>query len=231
MKVVITSATEKEVRLIKQAINPAYTNVDQNSKFLVSFHESGVGILASCFSISRLIFEKKPDLIIQAGIAGTFTDELTHGKVVAVKDEVAADMGVEENGDFNDLFDLNFLEKNAFPFLNKKLSNANIEKLNYLKLALVSGITINEITTRKERVGQYKRKYNPSVESMEGSSLHYCCLQTSTSFIQIRAISNQVGERDKSKWQFNESIENLTKVVLLYIDQLSEQSNLSTKEK
>jgi len=218
MKIVITAATEKEIILIKQAISPEYTK--SNSKVLVSFHVSGIGILSSCFSISKLIFDQHPDLIIQTGIAGTFNNHFSLGKVVVVKEEIAADTGVEENGRFKDLFDLNLQNENAFPFFNKKLVNTNLEKLNYLNLDEVRAITINEITTRLERIVQYKDKYNPAVESMEGASLHYCCLQTSTSFIQIRAISNYIGERDKSKWEIKNSLQNLKSNILLYIDQL-----------
>lgn len=218
MKVVITSATEKEIILIKQAINPVYTS--NNPKFTVSFHQSGVGILASSFSISKLIFEHHPDLIIQAGIAGTFDTENALSQVVAVKEDIIADTGVEENGRFNDLFDLGLQNQHSFPFSNKRLINNELEKLNLLKLGEVTGITINEITTRPERILQYKYKYNPAIESMEGASLHYCCLQTHTSFIQIRAVSNYVGERDKSKWELKNTLQNLTSTILLFIDEL-----------
>lgn len=218
MKVVITAATEKEIILIKQAIDPAYTS--DNAKPTVSFYVSGVGILASCFSITKLIFKQQPDLIIQAGIAGTFNNYAPLGKVVVVKEEIAADTGVEENGRFNDLFDLNLQNENSFPFSNKKLVNTNIKKLNYLNLDAVTAITVNEITTRPERIIQYKDKYNPAIESMEGASLHYCCLQTSTSFIQIRALSNYIGQRDKSKWEMKDALQNLKGTILLYINQI-----------
>jgi futalosine hydrolase len=52
-----------------------------------------------------------------------------------------------------------------------------------------------------------KHKYNADVESMEGAALHYVCIQKNIPFLQIRGISNQVGERDKSKWQFKEAIQ------------------------
>lgn len=217
MKVVITSATAKEMLPIKEAINLKYHDT---AEFAVSFHVSGVGILSSCFSISRLIYERKPDLIIQAGIAGTFNEKVTLSKVVVVKEEVLGDTGVEENGTFKDLFDINLQSKYLFPFSNKRLINPEIEKLNYLKLDEVTGITINEITTRLPRINQLKTKYNAEIESMEGASLHYCCLQSSTSFIQIRAISNYISERDKSKWEFKNTFKNLSNTVLLYIDQL-----------
>lgn len=219
MRVVIVSATEKEILLVKQAINADYLGNDTRLK--VSFIESGVGILPSCFSLSKLIFEQRPDLIIQAGIAGTFDYKVALGEVVIVKEEILADTGVEENGTFKDLFELNLLNENFFPFTNKKLINPTIKKLNFLHLKAVTGITINEITTDLQRIQQYKTKYNADIESMEGASLHYCCLQASASFIQIRAISNYIGERDKSKWKFKEAFKNLSDTVLLYLNHLN----------
>jgi futalosine hydrolase len=55
---------------------------------------------------------------------------------------------------------------------------------------------------------------------MEGASLHYVGRETGIPFIQIRSISNYVGERDKSKWLLKESIEGLNKVLLQYVDKL-----------
>lgn len=222
MKVVVTSATEKEIIQIKQTINSAFTL--NNPDFRVLFYESGIGILSSCFSIAKLIFEEKPDLIIQAGIAGTFNNEMPLSSIAAVKEEIAADTGVEENGKFNDLFDLKLQNKDLLPFKNKRLINTELAKLNYLRLNEVTGITVNEITTRPERIAEYKSKYHPAIETMEGASLHYCCLQTSTSFIQIRAISNYIGERDKSKWELKNTLKNLSETILLYIDYLYEMN-------
>jgi futalosine hydrolase len=59
---------------------------------------------------------------------------------------------------------------------------------------------------------------------MEGAALHYVCLQTGVPFIQIRCISNYVGERDKSKWKFNEAFDSLTDVVLRYLGMLAQAS-------
>lgn len=224
MKVVITSATEKETIQIKQSLNPLFAR--ENESLQVSFHESGVGILSSCFSIAKLIFQQKPDLVIQAGIAGTFDNNQPLGKVVAVKDEILADLGVEENGVFKDLFDLNLQQENVFPFTGRKLANPFLAALNYLQLEEISGITINEITTQPARIEALKTKYHPVIESMEGAALHYCCLQTSTPFLQVRAISNYIGERDKTKWNFKDSFENLSEIIKKYLDHLYRNQSL-----
>ena len=138
-----------------------------------------------------------------------------------MKSEYLGDTGVEENGVFKDLFDLQLASQNELPFANKSLDNIDLKKWNITALPTVTSVTINEITTRQERIAQLSQKYNPEIESMEGASLHYCCIKTGVPFIQIRAISNHVGERDKRKWAIGEAFKNLSKTVVEYIDQLN----------
>ncbi len=215
MKVVITSATNFETDRIIQNLHPAFTKGLQ-----VTFHVSGVGILSTCYSLTSMIYEQKPNVIIQAGIAGSFDKTIALGSVVAVKEECVGDIGVEEKGLFNDVFDMKFEDANAFPYTGGKFINPHLSQLNLLQLGEVTGITINEISTRPKRIEKLKSKYNPVVESMEGAALHYVGLQMQVPFIQIRAISNYVGERDKAKWRFNEAFENLSNTILQYIGEL-----------
>ena len=39
-------------------------------------------------------------------------------------------------------------------------------------------------------------------------------------FLQIRAVSNYIGERDKEKWKMKEAINNLNQTILKYVDKL-----------
>ena len=58
-----------------------------------------------------------------------------------------------------------------------------------------------------------KTKFSPDVESMEGAVLHYVCLKENVSFLQLRSISNFVGERNKEKWKFKESVISLNEAL------------------
>jgi futalosine hydrolase len=100
------------------------------------------------------------------------------------------------------------------------LPNPHLQKLNFLRLRAVTGVTVNEITTRKERITQLIKKYQPVTETMEGAALHYVCRSMNIPFLQMRTISNYVGERDKSKWMMKESLDNLNQTVLKYVDKL-----------
>jgi futalosine hydrolase len=217
MRVVITSATVNEWAGVNGNIIPLYTG--ESSRLQVSFHKSGVGVLATSFSLSKLIVEVQPDLIIQVGIAGTFDAERI-GKVVVVKEEYLGDLGVEEKNQFRDVFDLKLEGATEYPFLKKRLTNPWLDKFNLLKLSEVSSVTVSEITTRQERIHQLQKKYNAEIESMEGAALHYVGLLTNTPFIQLRSISNVVGERDKKNWKLDDALSSLTNTTLKLLDRL-----------
>lgn len=218
MRVTITAATVGEWMPSFLELNTLYTA--DSLRFKVHFHQSGVGMLASAVSLTRMLIEDKPDLVIQAGIAGCFDQKMQLGKVVVVADEMLADMGVEEDGRWKDIFDLK-LEKSSYPpFERRKLPNPWLEKFNLLKLPAVTGVTVNTITTGKEKIHQLVKKYDPVIESMEGAALHYACLQAGTPFLQVRALSNYIGERDKSNWLLKESIVNLNQALVKLVDKL-----------
>ena len=218
MKIVITAATTGEWMPTFLDINTLYTH--ESERFKIIFHQSGVGMLATSVSLMKLIAEEKPDLIIQAGIAGTFKQKKKLATTVVVKEETIADMGVEEDKEWKDIFDLKLEKANYYPFEKRKLPNQWLKKFNLLKLPEVKAITINEISTNILRIEQYRKKYAPVIESMEGAALHFVCREMNVPFIQIRSLSNYVGERDKSKWLLKESIAVLNKTLLLMIEKL-----------
>ncbi len=117
-------------------------------------------------------------------------------------------MGINEKNKFITLFEAGFMNKTDFPFEDGWLVNNN-KLIEELVLAKATGITINKITDDATTIEMMNRKFNADVESMEGAAFHYVCLQQNISFLQIRSISNYVGERDKSKWKIKEAIINL----------------------
>jgi futalosine hydrolase len=216
MRVIISAATVGEWMPSFLNVNALYTGESQRLK--LQFHQSGIGMLGSCFALTKLALEDKPDLIIQVGIAGTFDNQIELGSVVAIDEETIGDLGVEEDGKWKDLFDLKLEKSSYHPFEKRKLPNQWLSKYNLLGLKEVNGITVNEISTNPDRIQKLIKKYNPAIESMEGAALHYVARETNIPFIQIRAISNYIGERDKANWQMKLAIDNLNQTLLQYID-------------
>ena len=86
---------------------------------------TGVGSLATAYLLTKMIKDHKPDLIIQAGIAGGFDTQLALGEVLIVKRDRIADLGVEEKGQWKDLVDLGLAHENDTPFNDGWLVNEN----------------------------------------------------------------------------------------------------------
>ncbi|HRQ51240.1 MAG TPA: futalosine hydrolase [Agriterribacter sp.] len=145
------------------------------------------------------------------------------GTVVMIREEVMGDLGVEEDGRFRDIFDLNLEAENAFPFSGRMLINPHRKLMESIKLPAVRGVSVNEITTGAARMQQLIEKYGAVMESMEGAALHYVCLREAVPFIQLRAVSNFVGERDKTRWRMEEAIDHLNRELIVVVHQFQHQ--------
>lgn len=167
---------------------------------------TGVGLMPSTYAIMQMIARLKPDLIIQVGIAGSFNPTLVLGTAVTIRQEMLADMGVYETDGYHDIFELGLAEENVPPFEQGAIVNHHDHLIESASLPAVSAVSVNEISTSAEKINVFAEKYKADIESMEGAALHYVCAMQQIPFIQIRGISNLVGERDKTKWKIPESM-------------------------
>ena len=87
---------------------------------------TGIGLTASTYSISKRLHINKPDLVIQAGVAGCFSKNIPLGGVVAVKQDTIADQSVIELNELKTLFDLKLVPQNMFPFSKGWLVNPEL---------------------------------------------------------------------------------------------------------
>lgn len=180
----------------------------------------GVGVPSTLYHLQKRIQQADYDYIIQAGIAGSFNNEMELGKVVLVEQDCFADLGIEEKGLYTPIFETPFLDKEEFPFTGGWLINPEVALLKS-NLQKVKAITVNKISDSIIQQQQFIHSFHAAIESMEGAALHYVCLQEKIPFIQIRAVSNYTGERNKSKWKIKEAVQNLCAELNLLINQLT----------
>lgn len=185
---------------------------------------TGVGSLATSYALARQIGRSRPAVVIQAGIAGCLTDKKP-GEVLVVSEEVLADLGVWEDQRFKSLFEMKLADPDNFPFSGGRLVNPNTSLLALAGLEPVRGMTVNEITTEGERIRWHQQNTFAVVESMEGGPLHYVCLQTDVPFLQVRAVSNAVGVRDKTKWNIPLAIARLNEELVLLLEKLEKEKS------
>ena len=208
MQILLIAATATEIE--------PFTIVNNRVDTLIT----GVGVPATVYHLQKRIHQIDYDFIIQAGIAGSFSNEMELGKVVLVKQDCFADVGIEEKGNYTPIFNTDFTDKDEFPLADGWLMNTD-DNLKYSNLPKAKAITVNKISDSVLQKKQFIQTFRADIETMEGAALHYVCLQEHIPFLQIRSISNQVGERDKTKWKIQEAIENLNKELSILINRLT----------
>jgi futalosine hydrolase len=196
MNLLVVAATDSEIK-------PFIEN-NKSADVLIT----GVGIPATVFHLSKKLAQKEYDLVIQAGIAGSFNNELVAGRVAMIATDTFGDIGIDEKGNFKTLFETGLAHENDFPFSFGWLLNEH-EYFTHPSLSVAKGITVNKIMDDEIQIKRMQEKFGADIESMEGAAFHYVCLQQKIKFLQLRGISNITGERDKTKWKMKEAIINL----------------------
>ena len=198
MKILIVAATIAEIESMKMNINSGQV------RFLVT----GAGIVSTAYTLTKLLAKEKFDLVVNAGIAGSFSEKFPLGSVVHVTEDCFADSGAEDDERFIHISEMGF-EGDEFPFRKKFIKNKVAFKNEALmQLPEVSGITVNKVHGNEESISKVKSLFNPDVETMEGAAVMYVCMKEKIPCIQVRGISNYVEKRDKSKWNIQAAIKN-----------------------
>jgi futalosine hydrolase len=203
MYILLVAATENEIRTTSGWLSSVKGSTNEHE---VEVLITGVGSAATSYALTRQLLWRSPEMVIQAGIGGSFKKDYPPESVVFIREEVFADLGVFEHDGFTDVFDLGLSADNDHPFSNRFLVNSQLDPWIKYGLPFVRGATINCISSTHKQIEAIKNKYDPVIESMEGAALHYACLMEHIPFIQLRAVSNFVGERDKNKWNMIEAI-------------------------
>lgn len=205
MKILVTAATQEEIA--------PFLKWNTNIEVLIC----GIGIPSTVYCLTKKLLQVKYDLVIQAGIAGTFSKKIKNGDVVTVEQDVFADIGAEEKKRFKTIFQLGFGDENKFPYRKGCLVNTS-EIFQASDLKKVKAATVNKISGRRKQTKQLKAIFDADIESMEGAAFHFVCLQQNIQFFQLRCISNKVGERDKTKWEIAKAIKNLNQELIKLIN-------------
>jgi futalosine hydrolase len=208
MQILIVAATEQEIE--------SFAGQKPDTDMLIT----GVGVPATLYHLHKRLQQVDYDLIIQAGIAGSFNSAVNLGSCFLVKQDCFADLGMEEHGKFTPLFDYGFMDKNAFPYSNGWLINTH-PLLNKSPLPVVNAVTVNKVSDSALQKQQFVANYGAGLESMEGAALHYVCLQEHIPFLQLRSVSNYVGDRDKTNWRVQAAIENLNNALRKLLQQVT----------
>jgi futalosine hydrolase len=205
MKLLITAATTDEL-LTAQQVTAVYPHIECIS--LVT----GIGVAATVYHTLKYLQAERFDFVLNIGIAGSYNPNFAPGDVCWVTKEYFGDSGVRTLSGFSTLFDENILNANTFPFSDGAL-HAPISFRHFpagINFPTATGLTVQTVSGEQQQIKERCTRYAPDVETMEGAAFFYVCLQEKLPFVALRAISNRVEPRDKSKWNIPLALTNLS---------------------
>ncbi|MEP6615855.1 MAG: futalosine hydrolase [Ginsengibacter sp.] len=202
MKILLLAATKMEILPFLKRTPAEY------GTHTVEVLIGGIGIASTVFHLTDKLCHSRFDIVIQAGIAGSFTKKIKKGTVVVVARDAFAGPAIEEKDEYKILIS----PDKEGQSLTNGLLNSN-EILKQVQLPVVNALTTDILTDKKNKNKRLQKKFEASIESMEGAAMHYVCILRNVPFLQIRSISNMVGVRDKSKWNIKDAVKNLDKTL------------------
>jgi futalosine hydrolase len=223
MKILIVVATAPEIapllgRLQYVAGNEGNQGFKLNNSW-ITVVTTGVGMAATAAETAFHLGRFNYDLIINAGICGAFNRDLKIGDVVNVQRDCIPELGVEDHDKFISAFDLGIEDRNQNYYRNGWLELLSYSKA-FSHLKKCSGLTVNTGTGSVETISQLE-KFGADVETMEGAGFVRAAKQQTVAAVQIRAVSNYVEPRDRSKWNLPLAIANLNEVLYTELNALT----------
>ncbi|MBR5856496.1 MAG: futalosine hydrolase [Bacteroidales bacterium] len=227
-RVLITAAEQEEITCAQQAYR-AY-EYPLKDVLEVEFMLTGIGTTSTCYRLTKKIIEAAHDgkpynLVINIGIAGSYSFNDTPqekalfpmGSTAVIGKEYFGDLGFETLFGFQTLFQYDILDADLFPFKGGALHRVKLDgKIEeYLKNYREGvGVTVQTVTGGAERRDELIRQFAPHIESMEGAAVYYVCLQEGIPFFELRTVSNEVGEKEREKWNTPMALESLRRAMI-----------------
>ncbi|MEU5342110.1 futalosine hydrolase [Streptomyces sp. NPDC020766] len=146
------------------------------------------------------------DLVVSAGIGGGFQPGAPVGSLVLADEITAADLGAETADGFVPVTELGFGAVTHRP--PQSLVRA---------VAAVTGartgavLTVNTVTGSADRAAELRRCHPRALaEAMEGFGVAEAATAHGVPVLEIRAVSNPVGPRDRAAWRIGDALAALT---------------------
>jgi len=221
MRVLIVAATKPEVDLLISDFGFRISDLGRNeNEYALTTHHSplttlitGVGMVATAFSLGKHLATNQYDLAINLGIAGSFDRNIALGEVVEVVEDQLSELGAEDAEAFLLIETLGFGE--SIFKTDVRLSSYSDQQLKH-----VTAITVNTVHGHEPSIQKLTSRIQPQLESMEGAAFSYACKQAGIPCLQIRAVSNYVEKRNRDAWQIGLAIKNLNSFAAEFLERV-----------
>lgn len=221
--VCILAAVERELAPLRRRENSSLWNLH--------WRVSGVGKASGAAEATTALCQLQPDLIVNIGCAGAFQPPSAEtipfpsiGDVVVGDCDIFADEGVDTADGFKNLRELKLPTltdddgtlHNEVPLFVPPAALINqVANQVASRFTLVTGplLTVSTCSGTNALAAELASRWSGLAESMEGAAIALAGRRFGCPVVEIRAISNYVGERSRETWDIDGACEHAAQVV------------------
>ncbi len=171
------------------------------------FAVSGVGKANAAAALAALTRGWGVEVVLQVGVGGAYPGSGAHvGTVALALSETDLDMGVGRHPDWHGIDDMSVPGERATnvidlsgPHLTRAAAVTGLEPVRFA--------TSDSVTADRTHAAYLRDRFGVSVESMEGAAAARAASRLGVAFVEVRGVSNEVGERDRSRWRLRDASE------------------------
>jgi futalosine hydrolase len=157
----------------------------------------GVGPVEAALGTARALAARPYRAVINAGIAGGFRARAAVGDAVAVAREHYVELGLEDGTAFPLPDGVSLVRTvESDPVLLRACGEGRVD------VRIGTGITCATVTTTDARAALLEARFGADVESMEGFAVLRAAHAAGVPALELRGVSNLVGERSTNGWDF-----------------------------
>ena len=176
----------------------------------------GVGKVNAAMATQLMIDRHRPDLIINAGVAGCF-ETLPIGQIVLADGFMQHDVDTTKVGD-PPCF-VSTVEQVIFPTDDLPRARVAMDQVGIpYRTGLVA--TGDWFATDCERARRIRDEFHPLLCEMEGCAVAQVCLRNSVKFMAVKSVSDCLFEHHDYYFNFPAAMKDLTRVVMAFIKNL-----------
>ncbi|MFE3852492.1 futalosine hydrolase [Streptomyces griseorubiginosus] len=166
----------------------------------------GVGPARAAARTAAALAAAPYGLVVSAGIAGGFAPHAPVGSLVVADEITAADLGAETADGFVPVTEL------GFGAVSHRPPEALVREAAAATGARVGAVlTVSTVTGTAARAAALRERHPTALaEAMEGFGVAEAALARDLPVLEIRAVSNPVGPRDRAAWRIGDALTALT---------------------
>jgi futalosine hydrolase len=171
---------------------------------------AGVGPVSAAARTASALAAADYGLVVSAGIAGGFIGRAEVGSLVIASEIVAPELGAQTADGFLSLDELGFGSSRIQMDTDRVTKITDALRAAGLSVYVGSILTVSTVTgTTKTALERAAQVPGAAAEGMEGFGVATAAIDRGIPVLEIRAISNPVGPRDREAWHIKEALEAL----------------------